>query len=273
VTLQRRGACTAFQHLPACLTVLGHETNKLPQVQSGGSFDVDYSVIGPGDRQILSGEKERQGDYVFTAQSTGSYSFCFSNTMSTFADKYVDFEITSEANPGTSSALLPQKSGAPAEQHDQLEDLVFKVSGQLSTVNRMQKYFRTRENRNFSTVRSTEKRIFQFSLIEVIMMVGMAVLQVLVVRFFFQGARKGECFANAFRPVNWYLCADADAQQVTFDYSIFCVRAHSKTKKWQPSYPTRLHAGMITNTEDLHSAEANALKLSEPTANTDSDDY
>ena len=167
-------------------------------MQSGGSFDVDYSVIGPANKPILSGEKERQGDYVFTAQSTGSYSFCFSNTMSTFADKYVDFEITSEANPGTSSSLLPQKSGAPAEQHDQLEDLVFKVSGQLSTVNRMQKYFRTRENRNFSTVRSTEKRIFQFSLIEVLMMVGMAVLQVLVVRFFFQGARKGE-YELAFR--------------------------------------------------------------------------
>lgn len=56
----------------------------------------------------------------------------------------------------------------------------------------MQKYFRTRENRNFSTVRSTEQRIFNFSLVEVFMMVGMAVLQVLVVRFFFQGARKGE---------------------------------------------------------------------------------
>lgn len=113
--------------------------------------------------------------------------------MSTFADKYVDFEISVEGGADSSkSALLPQRSGAPAEAHDQLEDLVFKVSGQLSTVNRMQKYFRTRENRNFSTVRSTEKRIFQFSLIEVIMMVGMAVLQVLVVRFFFQGARKGK---------------------------------------------------------------------------------
>ena len=117
--------------------------------------------------------------------------------MSTFSDKYVDFEITSESSPGTASSLLPQKSGAPAEQHDQLEDLVFKVSGQLSTVNRMQKYFRTRENRNFSTVRSTEKRILQFSMIEVAMMVGMALLQVLVVRFFFQGARKGEyCSEN-----------------------------------------------------------------------------
>lgn len=56
----------------------------------------------------------------------------------------------------------------------------------------MQKYFRTRENRNFSTVASTEKRILNFSLIEVGMMVGMAGLQVFIVRFFFQGARKGE---------------------------------------------------------------------------------
>lgn len=56
----------------------------------------------------------------------------------------------------------------------------------------MQKYFRTRENRNFSTVKSTEQRIFNFSLVEVAMMVGMAALQVLVVRFFFQGARKGK---------------------------------------------------------------------------------
>lgn len=56
----------------------------------------------------------------------------------------------------------------------------------------MQKYFRTRENRNFSTVRSTEQRIFRFSILENLAMVAMAGLQVFIVRFFFQGARKGE---------------------------------------------------------------------------------
>jgi hypothetical protein len=154
-------------------------------------------VTGPpstGDKIILTGEKERQGDFVFTAQTTGPYSFCFANTMSTFADKFVDFEIAVEGDPSHSSStspLLPQKGGASPEQHSQLEDLVFKVSGQLSTISRMQKYFRTRENRNFDTVRSTEKRIFNFSLIEAGMMCGMAGLQVMVVRYFFQGARKG----------------------------------------------------------------------------------
>lgn len=130
--------------------------------------------------------------------------------MSTFADKMVDFEIAvsfpstyprhlhtdwdthDQVEDEQKHATIPTKGGADNAQTAQLEDTIFKVSGQLSTISRMQKYFRTRENRNFSTVKSTEQRIFNFSLVEVIMMVGMAALQVLVVRFFFQGARKGE---------------------------------------------------------------------------------
>lgn len=41
----------------------------------------------------MDGTKERQGDFVFTAQSVGEYRFCFNNEMSTFAEKTVDFEI------------------------------------------------------------------------------------------------------------------------------------------------------------------------------------
>ena len=63
------------------------------QVQSGGSFDVDYLVVGPTDKTILDGTKERQGDFVFTANDVGEYRFCFNNEMSTFAEKMVDFEI------------------------------------------------------------------------------------------------------------------------------------------------------------------------------------
>ena len=63
------------------------------QVQSGGSFDVDYEVLGPNQKVILDGQKERQGDFVFTATEPGEYRFCFNNEMSTFAEKFVDFEI------------------------------------------------------------------------------------------------------------------------------------------------------------------------------------
>lgn len=97
-------------------------------------------------------------------------------------------------------AQLPSKQGTTPEQTSALEESIFKLSGQLSTINRNQKYFRTRENRNFSTVRSTERRIFNFSLVESAIMIAMAALQVFVVRFFFQGARKGTFARRFFLP-------------------------------------------------------------------------
>lgn len=98
----------------------------------------------------------------------------------------VSFQVENEQR-----AQLPSRQGASPEQTTNLEESIYKLSAQLSTISRSQKYFRTRENRNFSTVRSTERRIFNFSVIESLMMVSMAALQVFVVRFFFQGARKG----------------------------------------------------------------------------------
>ena len=68
-------------------------TDASKQVQSGGSFDVDYSVFNPSNKVILEDVRERQGDFVFTATELGEYRFCFKNTMSTFAEKMVDFEI------------------------------------------------------------------------------------------------------------------------------------------------------------------------------------
>lgn len=65
-------------------------------------FLVDYAVYGPNelssqlDKVILSGEKEKQGDYVFTVNVPGEHRFCFDNTISTFAEKIIDFEITVE---------------------------------------------------------------------------------------------------------------------------------------------------------------------------------
>ncbi|EFQ86578.1 hypothetical protein P3342_008663 [Pyrenophora teres f. teres] len=158
-------------------------------VQSGGSFDVDYTVIGPAEKVILDGTKERQGDFVFTANNVGEYRFCFNNEMSTFAEKMVDFEIAVENE--AARAKIPSKQGSSPEQTSVIEESLLKLSSQLSTISRNQKYFRTRENRNFSTVKSTEKRIFNFSLMESGLIVTMAGLQVFIVRFFFQGARKG----------------------------------------------------------------------------------
>lgn len=61
---------------------------------------MDYEVIGPDKKIIMDGQREQQGDFVFTATQTGEYSFCFNNQMSTFADKFVDFEISVRSGRG-----------------------------------------------------------------------------------------------------------------------------------------------------------------------------
>lgn len=68
------------------------------------SVQVDYKVYGPAiqagkDQVVLDGEKERQGDFVFTANQVGEYRFCFDNSMSTMTDKLVDFEIAVRCSP------------------------------------------------------------------------------------------------------------------------------------------------------------------------------
>ncbi|KAF8874910.1 emp24/gp25L/p24 family/GOLD-domain-containing protein [Mucidula mucida] len=68
-------------------------------VQSGGSFDIDYTVTAPSSKVLLDGTRERQGDYVLTANEVGEYAFCFENDMSTISGKLIDFDIMVESEP------------------------------------------------------------------------------------------------------------------------------------------------------------------------------
>ena len=55
----------------------------------------------------MENTKERQLDSVFTAKTTGEYSFCFNNEMSTYTEKMVDFEIAVRGPFSNSGARLP----------------------------------------------------------------------------------------------------------------------------------------------------------------------
>ena len=56
----------------------------------------------------------------------------------------------------------------------------------LNQITRTQRYFRVRENRNFDTVRSTQSKIFWYSVVESITMVGISIAQVYIVRSLFE---------------------------------------------------------------------------------------
>jgi hypothetical protein len=105
-------------------------------VQSGGSFDIDFDIKDPNQKVLLDGERERQGDYVLTANTPGEYSFCFENDMSTLTDKLVDFDIMVESEPRREA---PAKPGQIAEHTSALEESVFRLNGMLMNIKRIQK--------------------------------------------------------------------------------------------------------------------------------------
>ncbi|RCK55436.1 putative membrane protein C17A5.08 [Candida viswanathii] len=165
-------------------------------VQSGGSFDVDYVITDPNGNKVIEDTKQRQGDFVFTADHVGEYEFCFLNTMSTFAEKIVDFEIKfeNEADSGNGDRFranlpdLPKGSGSAHVEN--MKNTVDKIEEQLDGLYKTLQYYKTRNNRNQATVQSTESRIYYFSIFEVLLMVGMAFLQITIVQLFFRGSRK-----------------------------------------------------------------------------------
>ncbi|KAJ3057023.1 hypothetical protein HK097_001507 [Rhizophlyctis rosea] len=162
-------------------------------VQSGGNFDIDYEVLDPKDNQVLNGHKERQGDFVFASSEAGEYSFCFSNVMSTFVEKLVDFDITAEHEthaPQLTDNVASKAKEAVKKDVESIEDTVARITMEVHNIQRMQKHFRTRENRNFSTVKSTENRIFWFATGESLLIVATAAAQVFLIQTFFNKSGK-----------------------------------------------------------------------------------
>ncbi|KAI5963786.1 uncharacterized protein KGF55_002666 [Candida pseudojiufengensis] len=163
-------------------------------VQSGGSFDVDYVITDPNSNVIYQENKKRHGDFVFTAHPVGEYEFCFSNTMSTFSEKVVDFQIEVENEESIKNRIkanLPdQPNTKPLAHVESMQATVDKIEGQLDGLSKTLQFYKTRNNRNQATVRSTESRIFYFSIFEVLLMVGMGFLQITIVQLFFKGSRK-----------------------------------------------------------------------------------
>ena len=105
-------------------------------MQTGGSFDIDFEVKDPNEKVLIDGLRERQGDYVLTANTVGEYSFCFENDMSTLTEKLVDVDIMVENEPRRDA---PAKPGQISEHTSALEESVYRLNGLLMNIKRTQK--------------------------------------------------------------------------------------------------------------------------------------
>ena len=133
---EKRLACVPYTYLLSLFTYTCFPPQFYFAVQSGGSFDVDFEIKDPNEKVILDGQRERQGDYVLTANTVGEYSFCFENDMSTLTDKLVDFDIMVENEPRREA---PAKPGQLQEQTSALEESIYRLNSLLMNIKRTQK--------------------------------------------------------------------------------------------------------------------------------------
>jgi hypothetical protein len=70
----------------------------VPQVVTGGQYDVDVTLEAPNKEIIYRQTKAQFDSYNFVPKMTGVYVVCFSNEFSTFSHKlvYMDFQVGDE---------------------------------------------------------------------------------------------------------------------------------------------------------------------------------
>ena len=93
-------------------------------------------MAGPNEKTILEMKEERQGDFVFTANEVGEYSFCFSNDNGGLSAKLIDFDITVESEPRREASAKP---GQLEEQTSALEESIQRLVNLMNNVRRTQR--------------------------------------------------------------------------------------------------------------------------------------
>ena len=63
------------------------------EIAEGGFLDIDVKITGPDGAVIYKGERESSGMYTFSAPTSGRYTYCFSNQMSTMTPKVIFYKL------------------------------------------------------------------------------------------------------------------------------------------------------------------------------------
>lgn len=154
----------------------------------GGFLDIDIRITGPENQVIYQGERESSNKYAFAAPSTGQYTYCFSNKMSTVTPKIVMFTVEigeKPKAPGTPGAPNPDGEASPTK----LEDMIKELATTLTSVKHEQEYMNVRDKIHRAINENTNSRVVMWSKFEAFVLVVMTIGQVYYLKRFFEVRR------------------------------------------------------------------------------------
>lgn len=139
---------------------------------------MDSVVTGPLGQQLHNQQRQTHAEINLKPSQAGEYALCLTHSGSP-TDKNIDLDIT-----------LPTPPMEVKEETGKLQNTVPKLQRELSDLVHTLRYIKNRERRNLETVESVENWIFYISIFEVLLIIGMSILQVTVLRMFFSGSSK-----------------------------------------------------------------------------------
>ncbi|XP_064471171.1 transmembrane emp24 domain-containing protein 3-like [Ornithodoros turicata] len=153
------------------------------QVVTGGHYDVDMALEGPGKDQVYKATKRQFDTVKFTASRTGMYTMCFSNEFSTFSNKlvYFNFQVGEEKPlPGLGehhTAMTKMESSSDS------------IHNNLNTIVDYQTHHKLREAQGRKRAEDLNSRVMYWSLGETVAILVIFIGQVFILKGFFTDKR------------------------------------------------------------------------------------
>ncbi|CAG7838628.1 unnamed protein product [Allacma fusca] len=141
------------------------------QVVTGGHYDVDVSIETPTKQVIYKEVKKQYDTFPFVPETTGTYSFCFSNEFSTFSHKlvYMDLQVGDESPlPGVGEHITAMT---------QLETSAQSIHENLNSVIDYQTHHRLREAQGRKRAEDLNERVQLWSILETLAVFSISVGQ------------------------------------------------------------------------------------------------
>lgn len=148
------------------------------------------TFYGPHGSILHTLRRQSHNELKIRPNEAGEHSVCFSHST-TYTDKDIDLDVSLtklDSHPDLMKAEPPKDpAGQLAKKLEKTgEDLQRDLTELLHTL----RHLRNRERRGLETVESISGHIYWFSLLEMALIIGMSVLQVVILRTFFSSTGK-----------------------------------------------------------------------------------
>ncbi|KAL5530177.1 EMP24 [Sanghuangporus sanghuang] len=147
------------------------------QVGGGGHLDIDFWLADPDNLALGKHIKQSTGSVSVTAEKDGRYEYCFSNQMSTLADKIVNFNVHGIVYVGEDETIAP------------IEHEIRSLAIGLQSVKDEQEYIVVRERKHRDTAESTNSRVKWWSILQTVVLFSVVGWQVYYLKSFFEVKR------------------------------------------------------------------------------------